>query len=415
MENRWPFEFPGVNWLDEEEQHAVLDVVKNGSLFRYYGPVEPTHVHRLEAYAKAYFGVKYALAVNSGTGALFTSMSALGIGPGCEVIVPAYMWVATVGAVVRHNAIPVFCEVDESFTMAPADLERKITPRTKLIVPVHMSGAPSDMSRIMEIANGHKIAVMEDCAQSSGGSFNSQKLGTFGDVGIYSFQINKNITAGEGGLIVTNDESIYMRALSAHDLGVPWTNAEPDAVSGINLWGHGRRMSELCGAVANVQIRKLQQIVNHMRESKWRIRESLGESNGMQLRRINDPQGDTGPALIMTFEQGGRAKDVASFIKSEGFNNVWHMPEYGLHIYYNIPSLVNKVPLSAAGNPWKLRENAESIYDYGKGACPQSDDLFERSVLVSIPSRLTLKQENAMSDVISKAVGHESVVRGKAV
>jgi len=132
---------------------------------------------------------------------------------------------------------------------------------------------------------------------------------------------------------------------------------------------------------------------------------SLGGSNGMQLRRINDPQGDTGPALIMTFEEGGWAKDAASFIKSEGFSNVWHMPEYGLHIYYNIPSLVNKVPLSAAGNPWKLRENAESIYDYSKGACPQSDDLFERSVLVSIPSRLTLKQENAMSDVIRKAVG----------
>ena len=122
MENTWPFEFPGVNWLGEEEQRAVLDVVENGSLFRYYGPSEPTHVHQLESYAKTYFGAKYALAVNSGTGALFTSMSALGIGPGCEVIVPSYMWVATVGAIVRHNAIPVFCEVDESFTMDPDDL-----------------------------------------------------------------------------------------------------------------------------------------------------------------------------------------------------------------------------------------------------------------------------------------------------
>ena len=415
MENTWPFEFPGVNWLGEEEQRAVLDVVENGSLFRYYGPSEPTHVHQLESYAKTYFGAKYALAVNSGTGALFTSMSALGIGPGCEVIVPSYMWVATVGAIVRHNAIPVFCEVDESFTMDPDDLEKKITPRTKLIVPVHMSGAPSDMDKIMEIAKRHGISVLEDCAQSSGGSFKSKKLGTFGDIGIYSFQINKNITAGEGGLIVTDDEDIYMRAVSAHDLGVPWTNAEPDADSGVNLWGHGRRMGELCGAVANVQVRKLQQIVNHMRESKWRIRESLEGLNEMQLRHIHDRQGDTGPALIMTFDDGGRAKEAASFIKGEGLNNVWHMPDYGLHIYYNIPSLVNKVPLSAAGNPWGLSENSESVYDYNKGACPQSDDLFERSVLVSIPSRLTLEQENTMSDVVCKAAGHGRVIREKAV
>jgi 8-amino-3,8-dideoxy-alpha-D-manno-octulosonate transaminase len=405
MESNWPLEFPGVNWLDEAERRAVLDVVEKGSLFRYYGPDEPNHVQQLEAYARTYYGVKYALGVNSGTGALLTAMSALSIGPGCEVIVPAYMWVATINAIVRHNAIPVLCEVDDSFTMNPADLEKKITPRTRLIVPVHMSGAPSDMERIMEIANRCSIAVLEDCAQSNGGSFGGQKLGTLGAIGIYSFQINKNVTAGEGGLIVTNDEDLYLKALAAHDLGIPWKNAEPDATSSINLWGQGRRMSELCGAVANVQIRKLQQIVDHMRQSKQRIREALYDFGGLQLRRMNDPEGDTGPALVLILEDGERAKKVAANIKKKGFDAVWHLPDYGLHIYYNISSLVKKVPLSQAGNPWLLKENADSVYEYKKGACPRSDALFDRSVLVTIPSRLTQHQEEAMTNIIKRALG----------
>ncbi len=405
MDSKWPLEFPGVNWLDEAEWRAVLDVMERGSLFRYYGPDEPNHVHQFEAYAKSYYGVKYALGVNSGTGALLTAMSALGIGPGCEVIVPAYMWVATINAIVWHNAIPVLCEVDDSFTMNPADLEKKITPRTRLIVTVHMSGAPSDMEGIIEIASRRGIAVLEDCAQSNGGSFKGRKLGTLGTIGIYSFQINKNVTAGEGGLIVTNDEDLYLKALAAHDLGVPWKNAAPDVVSSINLWGHGRRMSELCGAVANVQIRKLQQIVDHMRQSKQRIRDALSSIGGLQLRRMNDPEGDTGPALILILEDGDHAKKVAANIKKEGLDAVWHLPYYGLHIYYNISSLVRKVPLSQAGNPWMLKENADSLYEYKKGACPCSDALFDRSVLVTIPSRLTQQQEEVMTNIIKRALG----------
>lgn len=404
MEQDWPYEFPGVNWLDEQEQQAVLDVLRNGSLFRYYGPAKPTHVAALEAYAKEFLGVKYALAVNSGTGALMTAMSALGVGPGCEVIVPAYMWVATICAIVCNNAIPVLCEVDESLTIDPADLEKRITPRTRLIVAVHMSGAPSDMDGIMKAANRHNIPVLEDCAQASGGKFKGKPLGTFGKIGIYSFQINKNMTAGEGGLIVTDDEALYMKALAAHDLGVPWKDAEPDGESAIRLWGQGRRMSELCGAVANVQFRKLPRIVEHMRRSRQRIRQGLADLEGVSFRRLNDADGDTGPALVLMLDSPQRAQGVAEGAKKAGLTNVWHLPDYGLHLYYNIPSLVNKVPLSAAGNPWSLKENAESVYSYEKGACPRSDELFARSVLITIPSRLTLEQEASLAGMIRGAV-----------
>ena len=216
----WPYEFPGAYWLDEQEERAVLDVLQKGSLFRYYGLGEPNFVDALEAAARGFYGVKYALAVNSGTGALIAAMGAMGIGPGCEVILPAFMWVATVGAVVRSNAIPVLCEVDDSLSMDPADLEKKITPRTKLIVPIHMAGAPVDIEAVMAVARKRGIAVLEDCAQCNGGSFGGRKVGSFADMAIFSLQLNKNMTCGEGGLLVTDDEKLYRRASCAHDLGL---------------------------------------------------------------------------------------------------------------------------------------------------------------------------------------------------
>ena len=404
MEKDWPSGFPGINWLSTQEEEAVVDVVRKGALFRYYGPQSPTHVDQLEEYARTFYDVGYALAVNSGTGALCTAMSALDIGPGTEVIVPAFLWVATVTAVIQNNAIPVLCEVNDSFNMDPSYLEKKITRRTKLIVAVHMAGTPCDMDATMRVANEHKIPVLEDCAQCNGGSFKGQKVGTFGKVGIYSLQINKNVTAGEGGLLVTSDEKLYTRLVAAHDLGVPWKKGLPDETSEVCFWGQGRRMGELAGAVANVQLRKLPQVVAHMKASKQRIKDMLGQIKGVSFRRLNDPDGDTGPFLILTFDKESRAVRITQHLKNDGIENVFHLSNYGLHIYHNIRSLVERIPLSPAGNPWSLPQNANSVFEYGKGTCPTSDDLFERSVIITIPSRLTAEQEREMAQTIRNAI-----------
>jgi dTDP-4-amino-4,6-dideoxygalactose transaminase len=399
VQTNWPYEFPGVNWLGKEEEEAVLDVVRKGSLFRYYGPQAPTHVAQLEDWARQFYGAKHALAVNSGTGALCTAMSALGIGPGCEVIVPAFLWVATVTAIVQCNAIPVLCEIDDSFNLDADDLDKRITKHTKLIVAIHMAGAPCDMNAIMRVANERDIPVLEDCAQCNGGSFQGREVGTFGKAGIFSLQINKNVTAGEGGLIVTEDETLYQRLVAAHDVGVPWEKNAPNEASDVQLWGQGRRMGELAGAVANVQLRRLPEVVAHMRASKQRIKERLGTVPGVSFRRLTDPAGDTGPFLILRFDDETRARRVAGRLR-ENVRNVWRLCEYGLHIYHNIGSLVKKVPLSPAGNPWSLPQNADSGYGYGKGACPKSDGLFARSILITIPSRLTPAQEKEMAEAI---------------
>jgi 8-amino-3,8-dideoxy-alpha-D-manno-octulosonate transaminase len=395
---RWPASFSGIHWYDKQEERAVVGVVRGGAPFRYYGLTPPRQVLALEAAARKFYGRKHALGVNSGTGGLCAAVRALGVGPGDEVIVPTYMWVSTIGAVVMANAIPVLCEVDDSFTMDPADLARKITRRTKLIVPVHMSGAPCDMRRIMALARQHRVAVLEDCAQANGGSFRGRKLGTFGDIGMFSFQMNKNCSAGEGGLLITNDPDLDGQLRAAHDVGVPWRQGGgPDPDTGYVTWGDGRRMSELIGAVAGVQLRKLPGIVRCLRASKRRI---LAQLPGIETARVNDPAGDTGSFLILKLENARAARQVAKQLQPLG---AVRLADFGMHVYYNIPQLVQKLPLSPAGNPWRLPANRASRYRYGKGASPQSDALFERSVLVAVPSCLTRAQEDWAARLIRAA------------
>lgn len=402
---QWPQEFPGVHWIDEQEEQALMDVIRNGSLFRYYGLKPPRHVDDFERAAREFYGVKHALAINSGTGALICSMTAMGIGPGCEVIIPSFLWVASVGAIIQVGAIPVIGEVDESFNLDPKALEKKITPRTKLIVAIHMAGAPCDMDGIMSVADRRGIPVLEDCAQCNGGSYKGRMLGTIGRMAIFSLQLNKNITCGEGGLIITNDDRLFERAFSAHDMGMIRKNgrlAQPEEYA--LSWGQGRRMSELCGAVAGVQLKKLPAILERMRGSKRRIKAGLAGTPGLSFRALPDPEGDSGPFIIMILDNADLAKRLLSGLRESGFGNAFRIADYGLHIYSNIVALVNKTPLSSAGNPWSSAENRNSVYDYRKGACPRSDALFERSVLIPIPSCLTPEHEEFAIRLIQQSV-----------
>ena len=408
----WPQEFPGVHWIDEQEEQAVLDVVRNGSLFRYYGLKPARHVDELEQAAREFYGVKHALAINSGTGALICAMTALGVGPGSEVIIPSFLWVASVGAIIQVGAIPVIAEVDESFNLSPDTLEQAITPRTKLIVTIHMAGSPCDMDAIMAIANRRNIPVLEDCAQCNGGTYRGRKLGSIGKMAIFSLQLNKNITCGEGGLILTNDDRLFERAFAAHDMGMVRKNgrlAQPEdyALS----WGQGRRMTELCGAVAGVQLKKLPAIVERMRASKRRIKAGLAGTPGLTFRKLADAEGDSGPFIIMLLENAETAQRLLTQLREGGFHNAFRIADYGLHIYSNIVALVKKTPLSAAGNPWSSPENKQSVYDYNFGLCPRSDALFARAVLLPVPSCLTPAHEDAAIQAIKDALRPQTAGR----
>jgi dTDP-4-amino-4,6-dideoxygalactose transaminase len=175
-----PLEFPGIHYLDGEEIGAVVRLLKSRSLFRFYGVDLQRETEAFESEFAQWLGIRHAVAVTSGTGALNVALSALGVGPGQEVIVPAYMWVAVAAAVVSRGAIPVLADIDDTFCLDPKAAEGQITPRTAGIILVHMSGAPGDVKAIRNVAGRHGVFLLEDCAQCNGGSVDGQKVGTFG-------------------------------------------------------------------------------------------------------------------------------------------------------------------------------------------------------------------------------------------
>jgi 8-amino-3,8-dideoxy-alpha-D-manno-octulosonate transaminase len=399
---QFPREFPGVHYYGKEEEEAVLRVIRHRSPFRYYGASFLQEAHHLEEEFRTRVGRKYAQALCSGTNALGAALAALEVGPGQEVLIPGFLWVSTVGTVVRAGAIPVLVEIDESFNMSPEDLKRKITKKSTVVVPVHMCGVPANMPAIMEVARKHGLRVLEDCAQTNGGSIGGKAVGTFGDIGMFSFQMNKMITAGEGGLLVTDDETLYLRANAAHDLGVPWAGEMPDDSKGIHLWGAGARMSELAAAVLRAQLTKLDAIAEHSRVSKHRIQDALLDLDGVAWRRVDDPAGECGAFMIAMFEGPDEASGFASRSNGVGLPCTY-LPDYGLHVYSNILALVKKSSNSPDGFPWTHPKNTDSEYGYGKGALPETDALLARSVVLPVPSCLSREQEEEFAALFRKA------------
>jgi 8-amino-3,8-dideoxy-alpha-D-manno-octulosonate transaminase len=407
-----PLEFPGIHHMDEEEINAALRVLRSRSPFRYYGVDLQGEVQAFEAEFAAFLGVSRCLAINSGTGSLHTALAALGVGPGQEIIVPAYMWVSVVAAVVNLGAIPVLADIDDTFCLDPAAVEAKITSLTTGVIAVHMSGAPADIEAIKKVTRSHKLFLVEDCAQCAGGSIDGRKVGTFGDMAIFSFQMNKNMTSGEGGCIVTNDEHLYNRAVACHDNGYARDSDGRALLDNFDLclWGRGYRMDELRAAILRVQLKKLPTVISHMHNSKYRIRKALEQHSEIGFRRVVDPTGDTGCFLLTTFRDPETARETNRALRAEGIitlaqgvNNIV-MTQWGLHIYYNIPSLVNKTGADTRNSPWSLVENRDSRTEYRKGTCPHADSLFERSILLAVPSCLTDKDEQDIIDAFEKVL-----------
>src|SRR6266550_538565 len=287
--------FPGGMEVGQEELEALSRVIESKNLFRYYGVGEgPDEVLAFEREFATHMGSKHALCLNAGSSALICALIGAGVGEGDEVIVPAYTWNATPNAVLASRALPVLAEVDESLTLDPVDVERKITPRTKAILPVHMRGAPADMEALTAIASEHGLVLIEDVCQAAGASYRGQRLGTFGDAGAFSLQFNKIITTGEGGVLITDRDDLYDLAIDVHDCAGPVRRGE-----GLPRFpGWNFRASELTGAVARVQLRRLDGLLERMRVAHRRLAAHVAELPGLTLRRATDDDGDAGIALI---------------------------------------------------------------------------------------------------------------------
>jgi dTDP-4-amino-4,6-dideoxygalactose transaminase len=359
---------PGAYLIDEEEYNEVVDVLIAKHISRYGSDDDPSFrqkVHTLEREFASAMNAQFSVAVNSGTSALMASLVALGIGRGDEVLVPGYTFIASMSSIIAIGGTPVLVEVDESLTMDPVDMEKKITKKTKAVMPVHMLGNPSNMKAISEIAGKHNLFIVEDCCQALGGTYKGRRLGTFGDIGAYSLNVYKVISAGDAGILVTDDRTLYERAFGFHDQGhLP--HRKGVEIGNRSLIGINMRMNELTGAFALAQLRKLDRILALLREKKARFKKAIADAGlaGMHFRTINDP-GECNTLLTVIFEGAELAELAAKTLGSKTLN------KSGWHVYNNMEQMI----------AWRDMDGNASI---SKNMLPKTDDILSRSLNLSV-------------------------------
>ena len=387
--------------IGQAEIDAVARVIRGKQLFRYRGG-EGGECDRFEKGLRELTGAEYAVFMGTGTVALIAGLVGLGIGPGAEVIVPAYTWLATPGAVLQAGAIPVLAEVDETLTLDPAAFERLITPRVKAVIPVHMAGRPCDMDRIGAIARAHDIAVVEDACQAVGGSYKGRRLGAIGAAGAFSFNQFKIITCGEGGLLLTSDRRVYERALIYHDLGCGFRGHAGTLQEPVFL-GNTFRASEIMGAVMNVQLGRLDSILLRLRERRdWMAAVIRAADAPLRLTPSNDWDGDCGCGLGLVFESRDRRQRVAARAVALDPRAGLSSPiDSGLHVYTNWSALLEqRGGHHPAVNPFQHPANTACRCEIRADSCPRTLDILARTGTIG----LNVDLDRATCEAIARAV-----------
>ncbi|MFA6930516.1 MAG: DegT/DnrJ/EryC1/StrS family aminotransferase [Lentisphaeria bacterium] len=374
-----------------------------GNFFRYYNPRSKTVQLEKEFAEKS--GSKHVLAVNSGTSALIASLVAAGIGPGDEVILPAYTFFATVSAVVIAKAIPVIAEIDETLTLSPSSVESLITPRTKAIMPVHMLGLPAQMDALMALAKKHQLLVIEDAAQACGGTYHGKFLGTIGDFGCISLDSYKVIGCGEGGFLMAQDEWMFTRAQSYHDTAACWRPERyaRERREGELFCGENYRMNELCAAAALAQVRKLDEIIATTRRNYFMLREQIQLPSSVRWLQPSDPEGVCGYSLPMLFDSsehcrraqqahviGGNAGD-----STRGVRN-WHMAWHWEH-------LLGQKSATREGCPFTC-PHAHDVPKYTFDSWPKTMAIISRMGTLSVNNFMTPDEVSESAEKITKGL-----------
>ncbi|MDO5552547.1 MAG: DegT/DnrJ/EryC1/StrS family aminotransferase [Planctomycetia bacterium] len=357
---------PGAYWIGEEEKKEINEVVDSKYWFRYGNMKDPNFKHKvfdLEQELCQKFQCQHALATTSGTASLLVSLLALGVKPGDEVIVPAYTFVASYTSIIFAGGVPVLTEINDSLTIDPEEIKKRITPKTKAIMPVHMLGNPCDMSAIMDIASEKGLPVIEDACQAFGAQYGGKSCGTIGNIGAFSLNFFKTITSGDGGLVATSDKDLYERAFGFHDQGhLP--NRTGVEVGNRLILGLNFRMNELTGAGALAQFRKLPKLLTRLRTLKTSLKEKLRGTPGIRFRTINDEAGECGTLLTVIFETAEKAKAVGELL------GTGPIARSGWHVYSNMEHV--GAHLASVGQP------------HGFGSYPKTDDLLLRAMNISV-------------------------------
>ena len=394
--------------VGEEEVEAVAKVIRSGKLLRYgHGDQCDTFERR---YAE-YLGVKHVRMTCSASYSMHAALSAFGIGPGDEVIVPAHTYMATATSVLTVGAIPVIVDIDESITIDPQALDDAVGPHTKAVIPVHMWGTACNMDAIMRVADKHGIRVLEDSSQAIGGGYKGRMFGSIGHAGAFSFNYYKNISAGEGGAAATSDGEIDRRiACSIDPCRHYWTGRTGDFRP---FADNGARASELLAAVLNVQLDRLPGMIAAMRSERRRVLEGTKHLDDLGLKSapMNSPDHDCAAHVLYAMPSEDIARKFVEVLPSVIAGRT------GRHNYTEWDQiLLNEGASHPVMNPYNMEANKDCRRSYSKGMCQRSLDILNRTVLVPTdPEHTDAQTEQLISNIEAAArvafgeVGREDV------
>ncbi len=389
----------GPSVIDQQEIDAVTEVLKSRKLFRF---CEDSQVAAFEKEAAELLGVKHTLMVNSGTSALICALTGVGVGPGDEVIVPGYTYISTAAAVVGVGAVPVIAEIDESLGLDPVDVEKKITPYTKAMILVYMQGVPGRIDALVEIARKHNLKIVEDCCQCIGGRYRGRFVGTIGNAGAWSLNYYKVITAGEGGLVFTDEYEVYERSAFASDPAMPmWIRdagweSEPFS-------RQCYRPSEMMGAMARIQLSKMPDILGHTRKLKRTFLNELVEPKGYRLQHVDDPDGDCGISAAIIVNDRELAQRYAQALKAEGLGagTAYNDGFPDRHIYCYWDSILDKNSPHPSGYPWKDPAYKGNV-EYTRDMCPRTLAILGRALRFGFNVNMNEEHAHRMAAAINK-------------
>ena len=368
---------PGFELFGNEERKELNDVLENGVLMRYgFDGMRNGHwkAKELEKEIETRFDVKHAQLTSSGTTALNVALAVMGVGAGDEVIMPCFTFVASFESIIASGATPVLVDIDDTLTLDPKAVEAAVTPRTKVVMPVHMCGSMAELDSLKAICDKHNLYLLEDACQAFGGSYKGKMLGTIGDAGTFSFDFVKTITCGEGGAMITNNEDYAVWADQytdhGHDHQGNDRGAETHPVLGYNF-----RISELHAAVGLGQIRKMDDFIRTQRRNHGIIKAALSEIPEVTFRRIPDPEGDSCGFLNFFMPTAELSNKVVDAFKEHGidaywnyFNNNW---DY-IRRWEHLKEIKSLFPLSES-----VKKGLETI---SKQNFDQSDAIISRNI-----------------------------------
>jgi dTDP-4-amino-4,6-dideoxygalactose transaminase len=356
----------------------VRRVIESRQLFRYRGG-EGGETDHFEEEFSGKIGTSHTIAVTSGTAALICGLAGMGVGPGDEVIVPGYTFMATALAPLAVGAVPVIAEINESMTLDPMDLEGKISPRTKAVIPVHMMGLPCDMDSICRICGERGIMVLEDCCQAIGGRYGGRRLGSLGEAGAFSFNQFKIISCGEGGAITTGDDLIHQRALMYHDGGCVFRD-HADKMGIPFFAGSNFRINEILSAILRVQLGRLDGILENLRRERALMSEELEGEDAFDLNPVNDAEGQCATTLALYFDSPVSARGFIEKLSEREIGASTPI-DSGRHVYENWDPIMEKHGAHHPGyDAFNLTDNPP---EYTPDMCPNTLNILKRTVYIS--------------------------------